>query len=235
MIQLSGRFLKYNLIDKNGVQFPKSATIKIPSKVFVLFNFDKSHPIGIAKVIKDEEGLLAEIESEMDDILELLEYDKSPHKVWATPLDILRYTIEMLNLYRTEYLETKSKDDWWQMIQLLPSSYNQTRNVMLNYEVLANIYRQRKNHKLDEWREVCKWIESLPYSELITVDSCEAIKEEVWKEIIKVREIPDPWEVHGTAEYAKMCPDQLITIAEMEADARRAIPADKIKTGSKED
>lgn len=72
-------------------------------------------------------------------------------------------------------------------------------------------------------------------SELITVDSREAIKEEVWKEIIKVREIPDPWEVHGTAEYAKMCPDQLITIAEMEADARRAIPADKIKTGSKED
>lgn len=54
------------------------------------------------------------------------------------------------------------------MIQLLPSSYNQTRNVMLNYEVLANIYRQRKNHKLDEWREFCKWIESLPYSELIT-------------------------------------------------------------------
>ena len=60
------------------------------------------------------------------------------------------------------------KDLWWQMIQLLPSSYNQTRNVMLNYEVLANIYRQRKNHKLDEWREFCKWIESLPYSELIT-------------------------------------------------------------------
>lgn len=65
------------------------------------------------------------------------------------------------------YIPTK-KDCWWQMIQLLPSSYNQTRNVMLNYEVLANIYRQRKNHKLDEWREVCKWIESLPYSELIT-------------------------------------------------------------------
>ena len=60
------------------------------------------------------------------------------------------------------------KDLWWQMIQLLPSSYNQTRNVMLNYEVLANIYRQQKNPKLDEWREVCKWIETLPYSELIT-------------------------------------------------------------------
>ena len=73
-----------------------------------------------------------------------------------------------LNFWRNRYLKTKSMDDWWQLIQLLPSSYNQTRNIMMNYEVLANIYRQRKNHKLDEWREVCKWIESLPYSELIT-------------------------------------------------------------------
>lgn len=85
--------------------------------------------------------------------------------------------IPMLNLCRERYLaalktqdETglSTKDIWWQMIQLLPSSYNQTRNVMMNYEVLANIYRQRKGHKLDEWREVCKWIESLPYGELIT-------------------------------------------------------------------
>ena len=60
------------------------------------------------------------------------------------------------------------KDHWWNMIQLLPSSYNQRRTVMLNYEVLANIYKSRKNHKLDEWREFCKWIESLPYSEIIT-------------------------------------------------------------------
>ena len=67
------------------------------------------------------------------------------------------------------YIPTK-KECWWQMIQLLPSSYNQTRNVMLNYEVLANIYHSRKNHKLDEWREFCKWIETLPYSELITVE-----------------------------------------------------------------
>lgn len=59
------------------------------------------------------------------------------------------------------------KKYWWQMIQLLPSSYNQTRNVMMNYEVLANIYKSRKNHKLDEWQEFCKWIEELPYSELI--------------------------------------------------------------------
>lgn len=81
---------------------------------------------------------------------------------------ILEDIVEILNNARDLYLETKDKIFWWQMIQLLPSSYNQTRNVMLNYEVLANIYRQRKNHKLDEWREVCKWIETLPYSELIT-------------------------------------------------------------------
>lgn len=62
----------------------------------------------------------------------------------------------------------QAKEVWWQIIQLLPSSYNQTRNVMLNYEVLANIYKSRKNHKLDEWVEFCKWIEELPYSELIT-------------------------------------------------------------------
>lgn len=65
------------------------------------------------------------------------------------------------------YIFDSKKDIWWQMIQLLPSSYNQTRNVMINYEVLANIYKSRKNHKLDEWGEFCKWIETLPYSELI--------------------------------------------------------------------
>ena len=92
---------------------------------------------------------------------------------------ILEETIKVLNDYRNIYINynpddfeikgcPSKKDIWWQMIQLLPSSYNQTRNVMMNYEVLANIYRQRKNHKLDEWREFCKWIESLPYSEMIT-------------------------------------------------------------------
>lgn len=92
----------------------------------------------------------------------------SPHKVWMTPFDVFRCTIEMLNAYRENYLETKDKQDWWQMIQLLPSSYNQRRTVMLNYEVLANIYKSRRNHKLDEWHTFCDWIESLPYSELIT-------------------------------------------------------------------
>lgn len=70
--------------------------------------------------------------------------------------------------YKGEHYDPKDKQVWWQMIQLLPSSYNQTRNVMMNYEVLANIYKSRKDHKLDEWRSFCKWIEDLPYSELIT-------------------------------------------------------------------
>lgn len=79
-----------------------------------------------------------------------------------------RCIINALNKARTEYLKSKDKNDWWQMIQLLPTSYNQKRTVMLNYEVLANMYKSRKNHKLDEWRDFCHWIESLPYSELIT-------------------------------------------------------------------
>ena len=84
------------------------------------------------------------------------------------PKAVMHDLIDILNHYRVWYNETKDKKYWWQMIQLLPSSYNQKRTVMLNYEVLANIYKYRKNHKLDEWVELCKWIESLPYSEIIT-------------------------------------------------------------------
>lgn len=80
----------------------------------------------------------------------------------------LQRVINDLNEARVEFLETKDKRYWWQMIQLLPTSYNQKRTVMLNYEVLANMYHSRKSHKLDEWREFCKWIKTLPYSELIT-------------------------------------------------------------------
>lgn len=129
---------------------------KIADKEFTLEDFSCEHLNG-------EPYHLEWIESAMVD-----EDITSPHKVWATPLDILKYTIEMLNAYRLQYLETKNKNDWWQMIQLLPSSYNQRRTVMLNYEVLANIYKSRKGHKLDEWNSFCAWIESLPYSELIT-------------------------------------------------------------------
>ena len=97
----------------------------------------------------------------------LLDFEEKG-KLRFSPLGTVQNTIDELNDCRDLYLKTKDKAYWWQLIQLLPSSYNQTRNVMMNYEVLANIYRQRKGHKLDEWREFCKWIESLPYSELIT-------------------------------------------------------------------
>lgn len=94
-------------------------------------------------------------------------------------LEILNNIIRVLNTYRDLYVNYESnafeiedwpskKDIWWQMIQLLPSSYNQTRNVMLNYEVLANIYKSRKDHKLDEWRVFCRLIKTLPHAELIT-------------------------------------------------------------------
>ena len=105
----------------------------------------------------------------------------------CTSIGILEHVINALNCYRKLYLETGLKPYWWQMIQLLPSSYNQKRTVMMNYEVLANIYKSRKNHKLDEWAEMkltgdypadmypnkfingfCDWIKTLPYSELIT-------------------------------------------------------------------
>ena len=94
--------------------------------------------------------------------------DFSTEHLASQTRQVLEITIDDLNDSRSIYLKKKNKGDWWQMIQLLPSSYNQTRNVMLNYEVLANIYKSRKDHKLDEWREFCKWIEELPYSELIT-------------------------------------------------------------------
>ena len=97
--------------------------------------------------------------------------DVSPYhdkRITYSPNGWLTGTIYLLNECRKWYLETKDKKYWWQMIQLLPSSYNQKRTVMLNYEVLANIYKSRRNHKLDEWHTFCDWIEGLPYSELIT-------------------------------------------------------------------
>lgn len=108
------------------------------------------------------------------------------HLTIRQSVDILKETINALNVFRRVYLEggalsldhgntaepvvypPKSKDIWWQMIQLLPSSYNQKRSVMLNYEILANMYKSRKNHKLDEWRDFCRWMEDLPFSYLIT-------------------------------------------------------------------
>lgn len=96
------------------------------------------------------------------------------------PLEDLKYDIDKLNIYRQLFIQTKNKIWWEQMIQRLPSSYNQKRTIMLNYEVLVGMYRDRKNHKLDEWRELCKWIEGLPYAELIIGES-EKTLDDYWK------------------------------------------------------
>jgi len=93
--------------------------------------------------------------------------DEGGYDAWY-PEMVMELVVKQLNACRLKFIETGDKKYWWQMIQLLPSSYNQKRTVMLNYEVLVGIYKWRKEHKLDEWREFCKWIEQLPYSEIIT-------------------------------------------------------------------
>lgn len=113
--------------------------------------------------IQEKEFTLEDFSVEHLETIARFDDDGEPHQ----PYMLIKSVIDCLNACRKTYLETKSSTDWWQMIQLLPSSYNQTRNVMLNYEVLANMYHSRKNHKLDEWRKFCSWIENLPYSELI--------------------------------------------------------------------
>lgn len=93
-----------------------------------------------------------------------------PNEYHFSSKDLLDLEIQVLNQCRKKYIESKkrNKDIWWQMIQLLPSSYNQKRTLLVNYEVLANIYQQRKGHKLDEWQTFCEWIKGLPMSEIIT-------------------------------------------------------------------
>lgn len=140
---------------------------KIAEKEFTMEDFSCEHLLGEPKFYTD---------------------NKTPGVFGATQefnissIGVLRVICDALNYWRNQYLvalktketDLSAKDIWWQMIQLLPSSYNQRRTVMLNYEVLANIYKSRKNHKLDEWRVgFCDWIRTLPYSELITGKSAE--------------------------------------------------------------
>lgn len=96
--------------------------------------------------------------------------NKQSHRNFSGAEALEEHIIPVLNHYRELFLETHSETYWWQMIQLLPESYNQRRTVFLSYETLSNIYRQRRSHKLDEWHDFCYWIETLPYSELITVE-----------------------------------------------------------------
>ena len=119
---------------------------KIADKEFTLEDFSCEH------LITREQPLVEGVDAV-----------EPPNAVW-----LMNRTIQTLNQYRNLYLQTKDKKYWWQMIQLLPSSYNQRRTVMLNYEVFANMYKSRRNHKLDEWVDFCTKIERLPHSELIT-------------------------------------------------------------------
>ena len=121
---------------------------KIADKKFTLEDFSHEHLDGVSRDM-------------------FIQNDRDQPYFFCSFEDMLYIQVEALNKARNLYLETKDKKYWWQMIQLLPSSYNQKRTVMLNYEVLANMYKSRKNHKLDEWHVLCNWIESLPYSELI--------------------------------------------------------------------
>ena len=110
---------------------------------------------------------LTEKEFSIDDFshnhIPFAELDKEHTTIEALNYHTLEHIVSTLNTNRKLYLKTKDKKYWWNIIQLLPSSYNQKRTVMLNYEVLANIYKSRKNHKLDEWKALCYWIEELPY------------------------------------------------------------------------
>lgn len=135
---------------------------KIHEKEFTLEDFSHEHLMYLTDGYSEDDDLVTRVSVE-------------------SPKEVLLRIIKTLNYYREMYLHTKikpmkeeskrgelMKKYWWQMIQLLPSSYNQKRTIQLNYQVLKNIYNARKNHKLDEWVEFCHWIERLPYSELIT-------------------------------------------------------------------
>jgi len=135
---------------------------KIHAKEFTLDDFSHEHLLydHDDEICPVEAGFYFEARPPMNDELTWNKF--------ISPKNGLEMVIDLLNKNREAFLKTKDKKYWWQMIQLLPSSYNQKRTVQLNYEVLANIYQYRKNHKLDEWREFCSWIEGLPYAEIIT-------------------------------------------------------------------
>lgn len=140
--------------------------VRITAPLYWWKEFDDTYKVGTVSNSCSTMHKITEKEFTLDDF--------SIEHLNSTSIIALENIITRLNNCRTFYLEgvgyaiaPKDKEIWWQLIQLLPSSYNQTRNVMLTYEVLANIYHSMKNHKLDEWVEFCKWIENLPFAELI--------------------------------------------------------------------
>lgn len=140
---------------------------KIQDKEFTLDDFSHEHLINYFQDTDVLEYTNVDGTYNFDDAPVITITDLNDTNLYS-PMGILGLQIVMLNRCRNLYLETKDKKYWWQMIQLLPTSYNQKRTVMLNYEVLSNIYKSRKGHRLDEWKTMLDWIETLPYSELIT-------------------------------------------------------------------
>ena len=135
---------------------------KIAAKEFTLDDFSCEHLFDEASLPFYDERV------DIEHCEPLAAIDVNGQWCYYTPKTFMKMTCNVLNHFRDLYLKTNDKKYWWQMIQLLPTSYNQKRTVMLNYEVLANIYKSRRNHKLDEWHTLCDWISELPYSELIT-------------------------------------------------------------------
>ena len=141
---------------------------KIHSKEFEIDDFSHEHLINYFQDTDTSEYVNADGTYNFDDAPVITIASANDASLYCSPTGILEFQVLMLNKCRKLYLKTKDKKYWWQMIQLLPSSYNQKRTVMLNYEVLTNMYKSRKNHKLDEWNKFRDWIDELPYSELIT-------------------------------------------------------------------
>lgn len=159
-------FYKQLDVYRVGVEKNSCSTMhKIQAKQFTFDDFSHEHLIYFPRDGSD-------IDLEDQDVKDAYcSVHVSSTDAVFSPEGALELTINMLNRARYLFLKTKDKRYWWQMIQLLPSSYNQRRTYEFNYESLANIYRQRKNHKLDCWRDFCSFIEHLPYSEFITLEA----------------------------------------------------------------
>ena len=153
-----------------------NVTVDITAPLYWWKEFD-TYKVGTVRnscstmhTITDKEFTLDDFSHEHLDCKDIIDCDTLGYtdEATITNITLMDLIVEVLNFNREKYLETKDKLYWWQIIQLLPSSYNQRATVQLNYAVLQNIYHSRRNHRLDEWRDFYRWIETLPYSELIT-------------------------------------------------------------------
>ena len=167
-------FLKQLDTYRHGVEKLSCSTMhRLHTRDLTLDDFSHEHLISC-----DEVGELMDEDENYDEDACLFYSDLNPDEnapelpiesnTIIYPLDVLNITIKMINQCRKTYMEQREKRYWWQLIELLPDAYNQRRTYMFSYEALAKIYKERKDHRLDEWRELCAWIETLPYSEIIT-------------------------------------------------------------------